>query len=105
MIICAANLVMKEAHLALLANLLPATIPEHIADACLMAFTSAKWRERWRIERRKGWRRKRTERNATQRRQVNRAVAKRLHPTVDALTGTFGSRSSDSPNQQDNSYC
>ena len=86
----------------LLANLLPTTIPERVTDASLMAFTGANRRDRWGINRCNRWRHDWADCWGTDWPDLDRTVAQWLHRTVDALTGTFGSRSRNDPDQQDN---
>jgi hypothetical protein len=77
-------------HLA--TDLLPLAISKSIANPRLAALRCPNRRYCRRIDWRYGWSRDRAYRRRADRRQIDRALTKRLHMPVDALANTFGIR-------------
>ncbi len=78
----------------LLANLLPLTVSESVAYPCLTTLRRADRWNGWRVDRRYRRSRDRTNGGRTNRRQIDRTLAERLHVSVDTFANAFGSCSS-----------
>ena len=74
----------------LLANLLPLTVSESVAYPCLTTLRRADRWNGWRVDRRYRRSRDRTNGGRTNRRQIDRTLAERLHMSVDTFANAFG---------------